>query len=143
MDYGIMTATFVNLSNEKTSRILSTEESRELSQLHAPEVEEKSQSQIIAYKRMLPSVLFRVQRVRVNISELDLPGPTRQKGECSQCGQVIRDGREVLKNRKFLCNACTDDCYFSHAREITWPEMNWSPQKGPIKKIIFGNQNGL
>lgn len=143
MDYGIMAATFVNLSNEKTFRIISTEESRELSQAYAPEVEGKSQSQMIAYKRMPDSVLFRVQRVRVNINELDLPGPTRQKGECSQCGQVIRDGREVLKNGKFLCKVCTDDCYFSHAREITWPGMNWSPQKDPIEKTIYGNQNGL
>ena len=143
MDYGIMAATFVNLSNEKSFRIISTEESRELSHVYAPEVEEKSQSQMIAYKRMPDSVLFRVQRVRVNINELDLPGPTRQKVECSHCGQVIRDGRQVVKNGKILCKACTDDSYFSHAREITWPAMNWSPQNGPSRKPHMGVKKGM
>lgn len=143
MDYGIMAATFVNLSNEKSFRIISTEESRELAQMYAPEVEEKSQRQMIAYKRMPDSVLFRVQRVRVNIDELDLPGPTKQKDECSHCGQVIRDGRKVVKNGKSLCKVCTDDCYFSHAREIAWSEMNWSPQNGPLRKPHMGTKKGM
>ena len=143
MDYGIMAATFVNLSNEKSIRIISTEESRELSQMYAPEVEEKSQRQMIAYKRMPDSVLFRVQRVRVNINELDLPGPTKQKDECSHCGQVIRDGRKVVKNGKSLCKVCTDDCYFSHAKEIAWPEMNWSPQNDSLIKPHMGTKNGM
>ena len=143
MDYGIMAATFVNLSNEKSFRIISTEESRELSQVYAPEIEGKSQSQMIAYKRMPDSVLFRVQKVQVNINELDLPGPTRQKAECSHCGQVIRDGRQVVKNGKILCKVCTDNCYFSHAREITWPGMNWSPYNGPLKKPHIGVKKGM
>lgn len=143
MDYGIMAATFVNLTNDKSFRIISTEESRELSRVYAPEVEGKSQSQIIAYKRMPDSVLFRVQKVQVNINELDLPGPTRQKVVCSHCSQIIRDGRQVVENGKILCKACTDNCYFSHAREITWPEMNWSPQDGQLKKPHIGIKKGM
>lgn len=142
MDYGIMAATFVNLTNEKSFRIISTEESRELSQIYAPEVEGKAQSQIIAYKRMPDSVLFRVQKVHVHINELDLPGPTRQKSVCSHCGQVIRDGRQVVENGKILCKVCTDTCYFSHAREITWPEMNWSPQNESLRKVHMGIKKG-
>ena len=48
MDYGIMAATFVNLENGKSIRVLSTEEARSLSAVYAPDVEEKSAQQLAA-----------------------------------------------------------------------------------------------
>jgi hypothetical protein len=27
-----------------------------------------------------------------------------------------------------LCRPCTDACYFTHAREVSWPDMNWTPR---------------
>ena len=148
MDYGIMAATFVNLATDKSYRIISTEESRDLSDIYAPEVDGKSQRQLLAYKRMPDSVLFRVQKVHVNISKFDLPGPTKQKITCSQCGQVIRDGREIEKDGQTLCKPCNGNCYFSNSMEISWPEMNWSPlneknanARCGLKKIIALNNS--
>ena len=83
--------------------------------------------QLEAYKRMPDSVLFRVQKVRVDMSEYDLPGPTRKKVSCSRCGQVVRDNREVVQNGHILCKPCVQGAYFSEAEEITWPNMNWTP----------------
>ncbi|MFC1869614.1 FmdE family protein [Thermodesulfobacteriota bacterium] len=128
MDYGIMAATFLNLETGKAFRVLSTEESRDMGDLYAPEVEGRSLRQLEAYRRMPDSVLFRVQEVRVKLDDSDLPGPTRYKSVCSRCGQVIRDRREVPDNGGVLCRPCTDDCYFTDARDVTWPEMNWSPE---------------
>jgi len=129
MDYGIMAATFANLETGKAFRIISTEESRELAQVYAPEIAEKSARQLTAYKRMPDSVLFRVQQVKVDTPEEDLPGPTRFKSTCSVCGQVVRDRREVIKDGRLFCKPCADDVYFKEAREITWPDMNWVPNK--------------
>jgi formylmethanofuran dehydrogenase subunit E len=128
MDYGIMAATFVNLETGKAYRVISTEEARSLSGAYAPEIAEKYPQQLEAYKRMPDSVLFRVQEVRVKIDECDLPGPTRYKALCSRCGQVVRDQREVIKNGDILCRPCTEDTYFSDAKEVTWPDMNWKPE---------------
>ncbi len=127
MDYGIMAATFVNLETDKSYRILSTEEARDLVPLYAPEVEGKSRQQLEAYKRMPDSVLFQVQKVQVDLSEYDLPGPTRRKVSCARCGQVIRDNREVVMDDLPLCRPCAHGAYFKDAREITWQDMNWSP----------------
>lgn len=127
MDYGIMAATFLNLASQKSVRVISTEESRDLVTEYAPEIQEKSARQLAAYQRMPDSVLFRVQEVRVKLNEFDLPGPTRRKVTCSCCGQVIRDGREITQNNKTVCKPCTGLAYFSDVREITWPDMNWSP----------------
>ena len=128
MDYGIMAATFVNLDTGKAFRIISTEESRDLAEAYAPEIADKNTRQLEAYKRMPDSVLFRVQQVEINVAEEDLPGPTRFKATCSQCGQVVRDRREVSEDGRLLCKPCTDKVYFKDAREIAWPDMNWVPK---------------
>ena len=127
MDYGIMAATFVNLETDQAFRIISTEEARSLAPAYAPEITDKYPQQLEAYKRMPDSVLFRVQQVEVAISEYDLPGPTRLKVTCSQCGQVVRDHREVIKDGRVFCVPCAGGAYFTNSREVTWPDMNWVP----------------
>jgi len=127
VDYGIMAATFLNLETNISFRVISTEEARDLATVYAPEIVEKYPQQLEAYKRMPDSVLFRVQKVRVDISKYDLPGPTRKKVSCSQCGQVVRDNREVVNNSHNLCKPCAQGAYFSEAEEVTWRNMNWAP----------------
>lgn len=122
-DYGIMAATFVNLETGEAFRVLSTEESRDVAPLYAPEVEGKHSQQLEAYKRMPESVLFRVYEVRVDINEYDLPGPTRKKATCARCSQVVRDNREVIVEGEPLCPICAGDSYFKDAREITVPDI--------------------
>jgi len=141
MDYGIMAATFVNLETDKAFRVISTEEARDLAPVYAPEIADKYPRQTEAYKRMPDSVLFRIQQVRVSIDEYDLPGPTRRKTSCSQCGQIVRDGREVNRNGHLLCPPCAHGAYFSDAKEITWPEMNWAPDR-INRPTAIGSQRG-
>jgi formylmethanofuran dehydrogenase subunit E len=128
MDYGIMAATFVNLETDRAFRVVSTEEARNLATAYAPEIAEKYQQQLEAYKRMPDSVLFRVQQVDVNIKDSDMPGPTQYKATCAKCGQVVRDRREVIKDGRAFCRPCAAEVYFNNAREITWPDMNWKPE---------------
>lgn len=127
MDYGIMAATFVNLDTGESYRVLSTEDARSLAGRYAPEIEGKAAQQLEAYRRMPDGVLFRVQKVRVKLNEFDLPGHTRRKVACSRCGQVVRDAREVVVDGQVLCKPCTDASYYSQAREIAWPGMDWTP----------------
>lgn len=129
MDFGIMAATFLNLETKKAIRIISTEASRELVPMYADDITQYPDQQIEAYKRMPDSVLFRVQEVEVTLSEYDFPGPTRRKVTCAQCGQVVRDHREIVKDGLNLCKICAGMAYFKNAREISWPEMNWTPVK--------------
>lgn len=128
-DYGIMAATFVNLESAQAFRVISTEESRDLAAVYAPEIEGRYPRQLEAYKRMPDSVLFRVQQVEVKIDETDMPGPSRSKVTCISCGQVVRDGREVTIDSRPYCIPCAGGAYFRSTREITWPDMNWVPHK--------------
>jgi len=138
MDYGIMAATFVNLEMDKAFRIISTEDARALTPLYAPEINEKYPQQLEAYKRMPDSVLFRVQRVQVEINEFDMPGPTRRKATCSRCGQVVRDHREMIQEGAPLCRPCAEGAYFTDAQEINWPDMNWTPQHDNPHSTVGG-----
>ncbi len=129
VDYGIMAATFVNLQSCRSYRVISTEESRSLAAVYAPEYGSGSAQQLAAYQRMPDSVLFRVQEVEVPLSRFDLPGPTQRRVACSCCGQVVRDGREVIVAGEVLCRPCAHGAYFKHPRDICWPDMNWVPER--------------
>jgi len=131
VDYGIMAATFVNLGTDRSFRTISTEESRDLAALYAPGEPDHRQQQTMAYKVMPDSVMFRVQEVQVNLSPFDMPGPTRRKATCMKCGQVVRDNREVKHDGLVYCRPCASGAYFTEAREIAWPEINWSPYANP------------
>jgi len=132
VDYGIMAATFLNLETDAAYRVLSTEEARDLAEVYAPEIKGKIARQLQAYRRMPDNVLFRVQQVQVRLEESDHPGPSRFKAVCSRCGQVVRDRREVRRDGQVLCIPCTGETYFRHPREVTWPQMNWTPQSDAV-----------
>ena len=95
-----------------------------------------------AYQRMPDSVLFRVQKVRVDLCEYDLPGPTLRKVSCSRCGQMIRDNREVVMDDLILCKPCAYGAYFKEAKEITWENMNWAPFHANNQKEQESNSHG-
>ncbi len=113
VDNGIMAATFVNLETGKAFRIVSTETARQLIDQYAPGVKDKRQQQIEAYTNMPDEVLFTVTPVTVNVPVEDLPGPTRFKATCAQCGAVVRDKKEVLVGRRTLCRACAYGDYYN------------------------------
>jgi len=112
MDFGIMAATFVNLKTGKAVRITAREESRELSKKYCPEIENKYQRQLAAYKVMPQEELFAIQEVRAEIPECDMPGRPMRRVQCVQCGDWVQDCREVEEDGKILCRACAGGRYY-------------------------------
>jgi len=143
LDYGIMAATFFNLETGQAFRIISREEARALAGSYAPEVSDKLHRQIAAYKRMPESVLFRVQKVRLKINDLDLPGPTRRRVACAKCGQMVRDGRERVVKGQVFCRICAEGGYFSDAQEmVAWEEMPWAPEQTDLQEALAAGGAG-
>jgi formylmethanofuran dehydrogenase subunit E len=118
VDNGIMAATFVNLETDRAFRIASTEESRDLAAQYAPDIEDKHAQQLEAYKIMPLEELFIVEEVAVEIPVNDMPGPTRFKSVCQQCGAVVRDKKEVDKNGMVLCRSCAFGTYYRPIRKV-------------------------
>jgi len=112
IDFGIMAATFVNLDTGKAVRITAREESRELADKYCPEIENKYQRQLAAYRQMPEEELFTVQEVRVTLPECDMPGRPIRRVQCEQCGDWVQDCREVEQDGKILCRACAGQRYY-------------------------------
>ncbi len=112
-DFGINAATFLNLETGKAFRVVSTEESRDLADVCAPEESDPYKRQLVGYQRMSDEDLFRIEPVKVDLQETELPGPTKKKATCVRCGQVVRDGREVVSGKEILCRPCAGEAYFT------------------------------
>ncbi len=112
MDFGIMAATFVNLETGKAVRVTAREESRELSKKYCPEVSEKYQRQLAAYKVMPEEELFTVQEVKATIPACDMPGRPQRRVQCEQCGDHVQDSRDVEQEGQILCRACAGQRYY-------------------------------
>jgi formylmethanofuran dehydrogenase subunit E len=113
LDYGKVAATFLNHSENLSVRIVARDESRALADSLFPELNNKKERQMQAYRKADDKELFIVQRIQIDLNELDLPGRPRKRISCEQCGEGINDGREVLdalNQRK--CRACAFGAYY-------------------------------
>ncbi|KIX15820.1 FmdE family protein [Dethiosulfatarculus sandiegensis] len=125
-DYGIMAATFFNMETKEAFRIISTEEARDMVDEYAPKHLPKGEKQLAAYKAMPDSILFSVQKVDLRLSDFDMPGHTRRKVICEECGQMVRDHKEVVVNGRVLCQPCAQGAYFKNPRPLTWDQEDLS-----------------
>jgi formylmethanofuran dehydrogenase subunit E len=114
-DWGKMAATFVDLSSDSGVRVVALENSRDLARELHPEVESRSQQQMLAYRELGDDQLFRLQRVRVHVDASELPGYKTDRVVCARCGEGINFGRfEVVADQR-LCLTCAHPelCYWT------------------------------
>lgn len=112
LDYGIMAATFVNLKTGKAVRVTALEEARETSRKYCPTIGDKYKQQLEAYRIMPEDELFKVQQVRLDIPECDLPGRPQKRVQCDKCGDWVQDSRDVAQNDQALCKSCAFGRYY-------------------------------
>lgn len=113
LDYGKVAATFLNVPERLSFRIAAKDESRGLADLRFPELESKKERQMSAYRGADEEELFKIEQVRVDLSELEMPGRPKRRQSCEQCGEGINDGREVsdaLGRR--ICRPCAFGAYY-------------------------------
>jgi formylmethanofuran dehydrogenase subunit E len=112
LDYGKMAATFMNLQTGNAVRVLALEESRELAVARFPEIEDRHQAQLEAYKVMPDTELFEMARVMVNVKPEDMPGRPHGRVRCDRCGEYVQDRREVRADGKTICRSCAGGGYY-------------------------------
>ena len=112
MDYGKMAATFLNLKTGKAVRVIAREESRQKAKEYFPEIDDKYEAQLEAYKIMQDNELFDLMEVHVKVKPEDMPGRPLRRVLCDSCGEYVQDMREVHRNGKVLCRPCADTGYY-------------------------------
>ena len=112
-DWGKLAATFVDLESGRSVRIAARESSKALAREMHPEIENKNQQQMLAYREMSEIDLFDVQDVKVEIAPEEFPGFKGERIVCEQCGEGINFKREVVRSGRTLCRGCAGENYFT------------------------------
>jgi formylmethanofuran dehydrogenase subunit E len=105
-DWGKMAATFVDVSTGRAIRIAARESSKALAREMYPEIENKNQQQMGAYREMADNDLFAEQWVRVDLPAKEFPGYKGDRIACAECGEGINYERFVERDGKILCLSC-------------------------------------
>src|SRR5208282_3497617 len=111
-DWGKMAATFVDVTTGKAIRIAAKESSKQLARQMHPELESKNQQQMLAYREMPENDLFTTQWVKVELPPEEFPGYKGERIVCELCGEGINFRREVLRDGRVLCRACSGEQYY-------------------------------
>jgi len=112
-DYGKLAATFLNVKTSEAVRVVALESSREAADRSFPEIENKRERQLRAYKDLPEDLLFKIERVTVEVPAHDKPGKPLSRVNCDQCGEGINDHREVIRDGRVLCRACAGEAYYT------------------------------
>jgi len=111
-DWGKVAATFVDLETGKSVRIAAKESSKALARQMHPEIENKNQQQMLAYREMSDDDLFVSQWVKVELPPEEFPGYKGERIVCASCGEGINFRREVRRDDRILCRACAGGSYY-------------------------------
>lgn len=112
-DWGKMAATFIDLETGKAIRIAAKESSKKLAKEMHPEIENKNQQQMLAYREMNEDDLFSTQWVKVDLPAEEFPGYKGDRIVCAECGEGINFHREVERDGRILCRACSGEKYYT------------------------------
>ena len=117
-DWGKVAATFVDVSTGKAIRIAAKESSKTLARQMHPEIADKNQQQMLAYREITDDDLFTTQWVKVELAPEEFPGYKGERVVCEACGEGINFRREVRTKdndrdkEKVLCRACAGESYY-------------------------------
>jgi formylmethanofuran dehydrogenase subunit E len=114
-DFGKMAATFCDLETNRAVRVVALESSKDRARQLHPEIENKNQQQMVAYRELPDDELFAAQWVRVQLGPEDLPGYKQPRTLCVVCGEGINFKREVIRDGQPLCRACAGESYYEPA----------------------------
>jgi len=112
VDYGKVAATFVNTEIQEAVRVVALDHTRQLAEERFPHLETKKEKQMAAYKTLPDQMLFKVERVRVQLLPEDAPGRPLSRVFCEVCGEGVNDKREVVREGRTLCRACAGRAYY-------------------------------
>jgi formylmethanofuran dehydrogenase subunit E len=111
-DWGKVAATFVDLETGKAIRVAAKESSKALARSMHPEIPDKNQQQMLAYREMSEDDLFAMQWVKVELPPEEFPGYKGERIACEVCGEGINFRREVRREGKILCRGCAGENYY-------------------------------
>jgi formylmethanofuran dehydrogenase subunit E len=112
-DFGKAAATFCDLERRRAVRLAARESSRQRAEERYPEIADKNQQQMRAYRELPDEDLFGMQWVKVALGPEEFPGYKGERQTCAECGEGINFKREVVRDGRVLCKACAGERYYT------------------------------
>lgn len=112
VDFGKMAATFCDIRDHRAVRVAAKESSKQRARELFPDIADKNQQQMRAYREMPAADLFDTQWVRVTIGPEEMPGYKGPRVQCAECGEGIAFAREVEVDGRTLCKSCAGARYY-------------------------------
>lgn len=114
-DWGKVAATFIDVESGKAVRVAAREDSKALARSLHPELSDKNQQQMLAYRELSDEQMFQAQWVRVPLPPEEFPGYKGERIVCECCGEGINFRREVRRDGRVLCRGCAGENYYEPA----------------------------
>ena len=112
-DFGKVAATFCDVKNDRAVRLVARETAKQRARTLHPEIADKNQQQMHAYRELPDEELFAKQWVRVVLGAEEFPGYKGERRVCEECGEGINFKREVVRDGRVLCKACAGERYYT------------------------------
>jgi formylmethanofuran dehydrogenase subunit E len=114
-DWGKMAATFVDLESGRAVRVAALESSKQKARELHPEIDNKNQQQMLAYREMSDADLFSTEWVKVDVAPSEMPGYKGERIVCAKCGEGVQFKKEIVRNGETLCRGCAGEQYWTKA----------------------------
>src|SRR5581483_11079268 len=105
-------ATFCDVQHNRAVRVAALDSAKDRARELYPEIANKNEPQMRAYREMPAAELFRHAWVRVALGPEEFPGYKGQKRLCHECGESVSFERHVERAGRILCRACAGDRYY-------------------------------
>lgn len=113
LDFGKMAATLVDTWGELSPvRLWPHPEARLLAQDVAEEAQSRWHAYLAAYQHIPDDQLLRAERVTLTQSVAEIISRPEARVLCANCGEEVRNEREVVKNGRLLCRPCAGESYY-------------------------------
>jgi formylmethanofuran dehydrogenase subunit E len=112
-DFGKVAATFCDLKESRAVRVVARESSKQRARELHPEIADRNQQQMRAYRELHDEELFATQWVSVELGAEEFPGYKGERRVCAECGESISFKREIVRDGRVLCKACAGERYYT------------------------------
>ena len=67
---------------------------------------------VARFRNTPPEELFKVEKVKVKLTEAQMPGKPHTSTFCSVCGEKVTDGRHLIRGGRPVCISCAEGSYY-------------------------------
>ena len=104
--YGKFAATFYNMDTGEALRISDADANKK------EKIKETKDEMIQRFRETPAEELFKVEKVKVELNESQMPGKPHRSTWCSVCGEKVTDGRHLVRGGKPICISCAEGSYY-------------------------------